>query len=268
MSWKRIKTFLIILFLLINLYLVLSDSGNLFGSKTSTRIDEKSITQTVDILADNYNIKLDKSIFPTSIDNLNNIDVTNYIYSEEITNSDYNISVSGAKFSSVIETDTYSYNETNAKKEFVALLSSLGIKEGTYKLYFYKTDAGLACYAQGYIDKYPLFNSSISALFGSRRIAFGGQWYLSNAENIELTNDTIQMCAPSSVLIDAAERATTTETPSNSFEKISYGYFASYYDEYQLSKTASAIPCYVIETDIGSKYYYDALNGNFLKQED
>ena len=89
-----------------------------------------------------------------------------------------------------------------------------------------------------------------------------------NAENIELTNDTIQMCAPSSVLIDAAERATTTETPSNSFEKISYGYFASYYDEYQLSKTASAIPCYVIETDIGSKYYYDALNGNFLKQED
>ena len=51
--------------------------------------------------------------------------------------------------------------------------------------------------------------------------------------------------------------------PNNAVE-----YFVSYYDENAVSKSASAIPCYMIETDSGLKYYYDVLNGNLLKQED
>ena len=67
--------------------------------------------------------------------------------------------------------------------------------------------------------------------------------------------------------IDVAQKM-QTELTGKEITNIQYGYYVSYYDENAVSKSASAIPCYMVITDSGYKYYYDAINGKSLKQEE
>ena len=69
-------------------------------------------------------------------------------------------------------------------------------------------------------------------------------------------------------MIDCVSRISEERKEKYGIKNIGYGYFVGYHDENVITKSASAIPCYMIETDFGNKYYYDAYNGNFLKQED
>lgn len=269
MSWKKIKTFLILLFLLINLYLIYSTSGSIMRIYSVTTVDEATISKTVDIISNNYNISIDKKLIPSKIDNLNNIDVTNYIYTDDIKNSKYEIRASGALFNVSVSTKTYSYNETNARKELVDILSHMGIAEQTYKLSFSKSDTGLVCIADEYVSGYHILNARIRAEFTPTLIALQGQWYFPHSTDVKSQDTSMRMSDVTGVLVDTAGRsAQNTQNPPKSVSKIKYGYFVSYYDENAVTKTASAIPCYMIETDNGSKYYYDASNGKFLKQED
>lgn len=266
MSWKKIKSFLILLFLIINLYLVYSTFGTTVKFKSVTEVDESTIDKTVSIISDNYDIFIDKSIVPAKLDNLNIIDVTNYIYADNIDSSKYDISTIGASFDVAVATNTYSYNEQKAREELVAILSNIGISEATYKLDFSKSDAGLVCVIQEYVSEYPVLNAVIKAEFIPTSIFLQGQWYFPQTNDIKEQDTTARMTDITSVLIDAAERASRGSAAS--IDNINYGYFVSSYAENTVSKISSAIPCYMIETDIGSKYFYDAYNGKFLKQED
>ena len=147
MSWKKIKTFLILLFLLINLYLIFSTNGTVIKFDSVTAIDEETINKTVEILHHNYGISLKDDAIPSKINNINIIDVTNYIYEDKLKNNDkYQLRISGAEFSAVITTKTYSYNETNAASEIVSVLHELGFTPDSYVMSFSKSDRGLVCY--------------------------------------------------------------------------------------------------------------------------
>lgn len=251
------------------MYLVYSTSGSILRLNSVTTVDYETISKTVDVIGQNYNISVDKKLIPSKIDNLNNIDVTNYIYTDDIKNSEYKIRASGALFNTDISTKTYSYNEANARKELVDILSHMGIEEQTYKLNFSKSDTGLVCIADEYVADYPILNARIKAEFTPTSIALEGQWYFPHTTDVKSQDTSLRMTDITGVLIDTAERSTqNTENPPKSISQIRHGYFVSYYDENAISKTASAIPCYMIETDNGSKYFYDASNGKFLKQED
>ncbi len=267
MSWKKIKTFLILLFGIINLYLIISTSGSVVRFNSVTVVDKDIMKKTASVISSNYNITFNESKVPLKIHNLNIIDVTNYIYTDHLyANEKYNPEISGNVFSFVVKTDTYSYNESNARSELEKVFSSLGIKGEDYNLIFKKSDTGLVGTATGFVSGVPILNSRIRAEFDTKKITVSGTWYLPGTDDIKSTDNTLRMVDITGVLIDAAARSPQPDTTS--FDEITYGYYVSSYDENAVTKISSAIPCYMIKTNRGLTYFYDALNGKFLKQEE
>ena len=119
------------------------------------------------------------------------------------------------------------------------------------------------------IKSYPIFNGRIEAVFSSAVISMNGTWYISGTSNVESDDKSMRMADITGVIVNmASESANGRSGVPGKITSINYGYFVSSYDENTVSKSASAIPCYLIGADNGSKYYYDASNGKLLKQED
>ena len=89
MSWKNIKTFLIVLFVVINIYLIYSQYGFSFKSSGSSYVNKDTLNDTIGIIEKNYNISLDKTIIPSKLKKLGIIDVTNIIYTDKFENSKF-----------------------------------------------------------------------------------------------------------------------------------------------------------------------------------
>ena len=268
MNWKNIKTFLIILFLIINIYLIYSQYGFDFKSPNASYVNKDTLNNSISIIKHNYNISVDKSVIPTKIARLGIIDVTNIIYTDNFQKSKYKFETSGSSFKSHIETDTYSYNETNAKAQFIDILNNMGIDKTSYVLDVKKKDEGLVCKAKALIKPYDIFNAGIKAVFSPKKINLSGTWYIAEEGILEKNKKKEEMADIPSVLIDMAQWCNTSDGSPKTITGFSYGYYVSSYDENSASKTSSAIPCYMLTTDEGLKYYYDSLNGKRLKQEE
>lgn len=268
MSWKNIKTFLILLFSLINIYLIFSTNGFVFRKQNTTYIDKTTIENTVNIVKNNYNITVDASIIPKSVNNLRNTDVTNIIYTDKFSKSQYNFKTKGGTFETTIKTGTFSYNEDNAKTQIKDVLKTLGIEENTYTLNIYKTDEGLVCVADEVFSPHRIFNGKIKAVFMPSEISVQGAWYVPQSKDTRNLKSSSKMADITSVIIDMAEKCAKSDGSEVEITNIEFGYYVSSYDENVVSKSSSAIPCYILKTDDGSKYYYDALNGKSIKQED
>lgn len=266
MSWKRIKTFLIILFLIINLYLFFSNDN--IRLKSETEFDNEYLSKTVQLINKNFNIEINDDIFPSEIENLKMIDVDNIMFSQTF-KKNIKYTESGSGFCIQYSTNTVSYSENNARTEMESFLSKMGIDNDSYKLSFENSDDGLVCIADEYINGYPLFSGKIKAVFSSKKIDITGQWYINKSDSLKEADTSVKMADISGVLIDASSLAASDSSLSaKSFTDFSYGLYVASYDENVISKTATAVPCYMIVTDVGSIYYYDAVNGILLKQED
>lgn len=263
MSWKNIKSFLIILFIIINVYLLVSTYGLDFERKDTSYSDPDAIENTVTIIKKNYNISIDKSIIPTKLKNLPIVDVTNIIYTDKFKNSKYNFDTKGSVFEAQIKSDTFSYNEDNAKEQFVQILADIGIESDSYELNSQKTDYGLICSANGIASSYPVFNSIITATFSSNSITIRGRWHIAPKKADENSKPQ-SMTDITGVIIGLSDSIARSDGSAIKITDISYGYYISYYDENSVSKSSSAIPCYMLSADDGSKYYYDALTGKKL----
>ncbi len=266
MSWNHIKTVLIFLFLIINIYLIYS-SGGITSSKSVTEFDEETIAETVEITKNNFGIYVDKNIVPLKLDNLNNIDATNIIYTEKFDKSGYDIKHENGTFYADIETKIYSFNESNASDEVIRFLKNLGIDENLCELNFSKSDEGLVCVINEKFSQYRVFNGRITIIFKASEMHVRGRWYIPETSETKSKNSSLKMISISGVIIDAAQKM-QLENTGKKITDIKYGYYVSYYDENKASKSASAIPCYMIKTDSDYEYYYDAINGKSLKQED
>jgi len=268
MSWKNIKTFLIILFLIINIYLIYSQYGFDFKSSNASYVNKDTLNDSVSIIKNNYNVNIDKNIIPEKLNKLSIIDVTNIIYTDKFKNSAFKFETSGSGFNAHIETETYSYNEANAKSQFAGILNNMGIDKSSYIIDVKKTDEGLVCKAKARIKPYDIFNTGIKAVFAPKKINLSGTWYIAEEGILEKNKKKDDMADIPSVLIDLADWSSKSEGSPKTITGFSYGYYVSSYDENSASKTSSAIPCYMLTTDEGLKYYYDSLNGKRLKQEE
>lgn len=267
MSWKNIKTFLILLFIIINTYLVFSTDG-FFQKPTVTYVDKSTIKDVAIVVKNNYNISLSANIVPKKVTNLKNIDVTNIIYTDALKKSGFDFEINGASFEVKIKTQTYSYNEDNAKKQVSDILEKLGIKNDNYKISTYKSDKGIVCNINQAISEYPIFNSKIKAVCASSEIKLYGTWYVTDIKKEKELITASKMTDITSVIIDVADKCNKSDGTQVKITQIGYGYYVPSYDENIVSKTSPAIPCYMIKTDEGLKYYYDATNGKPIKQED
>lgn len=268
MNWKNIKTFLIILFLIINIYLIYSQYGLNFRFSNASYINKDTLNDSISIIKNNYNIKLNRTIIPEKITKLGIIDVTNIIYTDKFEKSGYNFETKGATFKAHIETETYSYNETNAKSQFINILNNIGIEKQSYAFDVKKTDEGLVCTAKALIGPYDIFNARIKAVFTPKKINLSGTWFVAENGALEKNKKNDEMADIPSMLIDMANWCADSDASQKIITDFSYGYYVSSYDEKSASKTSSAIPCYMLKTDEGIKYYYDSLNGKRLKQEE
>ncbi len=268
MSWKNIKSFLILLFIIINVYLVFSTNGFIFRKSNATYVDKNTVNNTVNIIKNNYNISLDKGIIPKYVDNLVNTDVTNIIYTDDFTNSRHEFVTKAGSFEATIKTTTYSYNEQNAKEQIVSILDNMGILKDTYVLDIYKSDEGLICNVSEVFSPYPIFNGKIKAVFMPSSIKLSGAWYIPQSKDTKNLTSSSKMTDITSVIIDMAGKCAKSDGTKVKITDIDFGYYVSSYDENAVSKSSSAIPCYMLKTDEGLKYYYDASNGKLIKQED
>lgn len=268
MSWKNIKTFLILLFLIINVYLIVSTRGILFKKQGMTYFNKNTVLDTAKVIKNNYNVILPNDVVPTKIPNLRNIDVTNIIYTDAFKKSGYEFKINGASFILSVKTNTFSYNEQNAETEFKKITASLGIMDNSYQLEIYKSDKGLICEANQRISDYTLFNGQIKAIFTSNKIQINGIWYITDLYDEETLSGTSKMTDISGILIDVAASCGNSTQKGVILESVEYGYYVTSYDKNAVSKSSSAIPCYMVKTDDGLKYYYDASNGKAIKQED
>ncbi len=268
MNWKRIKTFLIVLFLIINVYLISTTSGIAILRVTpKTRVEKETVSKTVKVIESNYGVDISEDKIPTEFVNLSNIDVTNFVFTENFEKKDYGFVQTESGFECEFKTKTYSYTENIAKSEIISILSSLGIDQSIYKMKFKKSDHGLVCVISEYVSGYPIFDGRIYAEFTSSMIKMKGNWYLPQQTEVKQYESSERLHDITSVLIDCVSRVSGEKSEKYGIENIAYGYFVGYHDENVITKSASAIPCYMIETDFGYKYYYDAYNGKFLKQE-
>ena len=60
MNWNKTKNFLIVLFSLINLYLIIRTSSTVLNFKPATKVNSEAVSDTVNILKKNYGIEIDK----------------------------------------------------------------------------------------------------------------------------------------------------------------------------------------------------------------
>ena len=195
------------------------------------------------------------------------VNSANIIYTEKFENSGYRFILENGNFSANIDTTTYSYNENTALSEMKIFLNNIGIDEGAYTLSVTKSDEGLVCSAFENILEYSVFNGKITGIFKPSTMQIRGRWYIPENNDIKSKNASLKMVSVAGVIIDVAQKM-QTELTGKEITNIQYGYYVSYYDENAVSKSASAIPCYMVITDSGYKYYYDAINGKSLKQEE
>lgn len=265
MSWKNIKTFLIILFLIINMYLIFSHYGFDLKLPGKTYVNEKTLDDTVSIIKNNYNVTLDKKIVPTKTDNLGIIDASNIIYTEAFKKAGYNFKTKGSSFEGEIPTDAVSYNEENARLLIDEFLKTVGIEEETYEINMKKDDSGIVCIAEEKLGPYSIFNGKIEFVFAPKKMKVTGSWYIANEGSLDETTKPSKMTDITGVIVEMAGNAFRSDGNEVKIIDIDYGYYVSYYDENSVIKSSSAIPCYVLKDDNECKYYYDALNGKQLK---
>ena len=267
MSWKNIKTFLIILFLLINIYLIFSHYGFEFKQHGKTYIDKETLDDTISIIQNNYNIYLNKNLVPLKTDNLGIIDASNIIYTPDFKDSGYDFKTSGASFETNIPTDIISYNEENAGALVHKFLADMNIDTENCEIIMKKGDSGITCTINELLGPYSIFNGKIKMVFTAKNMNVKGSWYTANKNSLNDSEKPAKMSDITGVIVDMASSIANSDGTQVKIIDIDYGYYVSYYDENSVIKSSSAIPCYLLKDDKGCKYYYDALNGKQLKYD-
>ena len=265
MNLGRVKTFLIILFLGINIFLLVS-----MHMSTTFYIDDETIDSTIEILKDNK-IDVDRELILDSVENLKNIDTHNILYTDKFkkSNKDGFFDVDADVFTGNKKVDgIYSESDDDIKDIVVEYLEKSGfsteyMKVGniTKRKNGDKT-FGICCY----VDDYEIFDSRIGVTVQKTDdIIIRGSWYEPLSDDVELKTRSRETVYITSVLVSMIQNEEIMANSPFSIIDIDYGYLAgTSYGEGTHVKT-SALPYYRIKDNKGNTYYYDAQNGSYLK---
>lgn len=254
MNWERIKTFLIVVFVLINLFLIGFMTLSFY---TSTSVSNETIADTVEILAANH-ITVDPSIIPRSVSNLQNFDVRSITMDETFPGTQ-----------TVDETGRFSYvaacDETvtmrNAKSAAERLIKDAGIRKYAQVGQPQQTETGIEVTVTQKIKRYPVFNSVITIVFAGKTATVSGCWYQPETMP-HAAHGGRDLVYITSVLVDFITNPDRPETAEIS--SIAFGYRVSDYDSGLTHKTIPAVPCYRITTADGGNYDYNARTGEYF----
>ena len=265
MNLGKVKTFLIVLFLGINIYLVIA----LFLS-TTFYIDSETIDSTIEILSANK-IEVDKDLIMKSVKNLKNIDTGNVLYTNKFKQNNKNgiFKIKGDVFSGSKKIDNlYSEDDDDIKDAVENFLEEVGFSTDymTSGRVFKNPKGEKVFYICCTVDDYEIFDSKIKVIVQKdNNVLIEGSWYEplgDDAESDSRSRDTVYI---TSVLVSMIQNEDIMANAPFCIKAIDYGYLAgASYGEGTHVKS-SALPYYKIEDDKGNVYYYDAKDGTYLK---
>lgn len=253
MNLGKVKTFLIILFLGINIYLA---CVTYYSSRFFT--DAKTLDTAVDILK-NYDITVKAETVPKYTVNLLNIDTENIIYSKKF-NKSGNFSTNGDEFTSTVkEKNIHLAKESAVKRSVLDYLSENGFETRNMK---FKNDGDkLIIYCN--IRGYDIFDSLITVDVKENSYTLSGSWFEPLTNKVHSRSRERKTVYITSILLSMAQNEDITKNTPFEITKIDYGYLAGKsYDGSHV--TAAALPYYRIYDSKGNIYYYDAVNGTKL----
>lgn len=252
MNLGKVKTFLIVLFLGINIYLLASMymSSRFF-------VDKDSIQATVDILS-RYGITVNEETIPDYTINLRNIDTENTVYTKSFKKDSFDIS--GNNFRCEIKRENKK-SDRGIVKEVKTFLKNSGFE--TKHMKFIKS--GKNRYICGYVSGYRIFDSTIKLTVEDDKYILSGTWFEPMSNNIRSHLRSRSTVYITDVLIDMTQNADIMANAPFEITDIDYGYLAAKPYGNGNHLTASALPYYRIKDSKGNIYYYDAQDGTYLK---
>lgn len=253
MNLGRVKSFLIILFLGINIYLICNwyISSRFFVSR-------ETIRNTIDILSE-YGIELKEDIVPKSTVNLRNIDTANIIYTSDFQeNKSALSSVDGNTFRiEALDTKTIKKGERALKKAITKYLKEFGIN--SRYINYINQNGNRYIYLD--IDGYEIFDSIIKIETTEKGIILSGSWFEPQIRRIHSRKRERSTVYITSVLMSMTADSEIMANAPFEITDIKYGYLAGKPYGNSAHVTATALPYYKISDNKGNIYYYDAQSG-------
>lgn len=234
MNWERVKNFLIILFIGINIFLI---GFTMSSVRRSTSVTEAVVSDTVGLLGAN-GILVDGNIIPLSVNNPGTLDVmaisvkSSYQSPKEITDS-------------------------NAVSEIKKAVRALGVKDTE----IYKKGESDYLIVQKIKNNF-IYDSGITAEIHGNNIALEGVWYKQQTKPRATEGDLMPVTA---ILIDFMNNPARDKNIHREITEIGVGYCVPQYDSGVDHKSMPAVPCYAITTKDGASFLYDASGGTYLK---
>lgn len=245
-NWEKLKTFLIVLFAVLNVFLVVF---TLIQNSKYSVISDETINDTVKILK-SKGITVDPAKIDRKQVNLNVISLKNAVVSPSFPGGFTRIDEK--TFS--VETTGSLDDEISIKK----LLASVGIRgnseivsDGKKAVVYLKTGG------------YPVFDVFLNLTEQGRKVKIWGSWYSAEG-NPKKSSDTSDIVSLTGILIDFSNIAQFDGEIK--VDKIELGYYVSDSNRLLERLNVTAAPCWRISSDDGKSYYFNARNGEFLKQ--
>lgn len=254
MNWEKVKSFLIVLFLCINILLVITTVRSI---RTATSVSFETITDTAALL-ENNGIAINPDIIPRSVDNIDNIDLTNVVFCEgELSNP----ATDSAQFTHSLSTGTVTLG--NAKDEAKKAARALGLAHAVPGDAVQLDDGSIAVDLHQRIDHFEVFDSEVRIVFSDKTANVSGVWYLPETMPHK-SGGAREMMYITGVLIEFI--GNPDRAPQLQVSGIAFGYRIPPYESGVAHKQMTAVPCYRITASDGSRYDYDAKTGEYLGQ--
>ncbi len=268
MNWSRVKTILIILFLLSDVFLLVSLVMSTYNSNTIT---PEIIESTAEILK-KQNIIIDKELIPAKVSPVPYAEADNAISSyenfakkflgNEITKTGDNlyessngtISFDGDSFTYTMKNpaSSKSIDEKSAQASVINYLTDKGFDLSNADITSSKNSNGFTVTLKNLVNSLPLFNSVVTAeVLGDTVASVSGIWF----NQINVRGQANELKTVTSALIDFIPAATGIPTE---IVGLTLGYTVPESKVYH--KSAILIPVWQIVEGNGNKHYPDARN--------
>lgn len=249
MNWNNIKTFLIFLFLAVNIFLIVI-SVNMHNA---SKLTDKNINETL-ILLEKNNIKIDEQIIPRNAYSNNSIHLTDIYFSDII--SSQNISRDNNQVVIILNCDWP--KSDISEKLILQTLKKYGFDISNIQITLFD---GKYIISSKFND-IPIFNNNLMVTHHDDKLVLRGNWYI--AKDSYMWQQSSQSYA-TSALINFVSCPYRNTDKTSVITNIEYGYYAQSDNMNQNIKTISSSPCYRLTTDDGMMYYYSVNEGKFVK---
>lgn len=239
MNWEKVKTFLIVLFFAINVFLV----GFMLNSVKITSSASKTVIEDTAAILNANNISISKEIIPYSIANPGTFDAVpitiDHSYDSPKKLADSNVEAQIKKALAVIDVKNYNINK---------------IDDSTYSVV---QKAG----------GYTVYDGRIAATVENNRISLKGVWYKQKTKPRKSGNADDGLVFVTGVLIDFINNPDRNPSVHNSISSVEVGYCVPQYDSGMQHVSVPVVACYSITTSDGTVFIYEASSGEYLRNK-